>query len=322
MSLNHPNARPAMSEIPPVPCPITGLAPVRHVQRVSPTLLKDLWRIAFGVDVSSSFGTVRRFDLWESPTGLYYFDPPLAGDTAFYTALYTRLLRGKGYYSPGDIRGVLRVGAREIRDGERVLDIGCGYGELHSLIPNARYVGLDPHLADDVPGARKESLEDHLKSAENAYDVACAFEVIEHTADPALMVRNMARAVRPSGRVIVSVPRVPSAMTRVPNFQMSAPPHHLTWWTEPALRAVAAQAGLEAETVVIAPWCKLTSQVYWIERFSLIKSGDTYYRHSWPLHATSAIAWTLGLAANRLRGVPKGVDDEGPNLVMVARKPG
>lgn len=310
-----------MSELPPPPCPITGAAPVRHVQRVSPTLLKDLWRIVFKVDVTPDFAGVKRFDLWESPIGLHYFDPPLEGSHAFYTAMYEGA-RQRGEYPEHSIRGAFHLVAGEVGEGERVLDVGCGYGGLRTLIPQARYLGLDPNFAGDTDWARKESLEQHLTTMEGQYDIACAIEVIEHVVDPTLMVRNLARAVRPGGRVMVSVPHVPSALTRIPNFVMNAPPHHLTWWTDAALRAVAAQAGLVTDRIVPTPWCEVSGMIYWVDRFTLIKSRDTYFRHSWPLHVSSMLGWTLGYVANRIFGPPNDARAGGAGLLMVARKPG
>ncbi|MGD9920533.1 MAG: class I SAM-dependent methyltransferase [Pseudorhodoplanes sp.] len=309
-----------MSNVSPPPCPITGAPPVRHVQRISPTLLKDLWRIIFKVDVTSDFAGVERFDLWESPTGLHYFSPPLAGDTGFYKSFYDGMRR-RGHYPEHSIRGAFRVAASEIGDGERVLDVGCGYGGLRTLIPHARYLGLDPNFGGEADWACKETLEQHLETMEGQYDVACAFEVIEHVPDPALMVRNLARAVRPGGRVIVSVPHVPSALTRIPNFVLNAPPHHLTWWTDPALRAVASQAGLETEKIVAPPWCDVSSKMYWVDRFTLIKSSDVYFRHSWPIHISSMIGMALGIAADKAFGPPKNARDEGAGLQLFARKP-
>ena len=310
-----------MQDRQPLPCPITGAPPIRLVQTVGTRLLKDLWRIQFDVDAGPSFNGIERFHLWESPTGLLYFDPMLEGDAGFYTAYYNKL-RKNNLYEPGIPRGYFHIAAREIGEGERVLDVGCGFGGLRDLIPHARSLGLDPHFSGDTEWARAESLEDHLKSHEGEYDVACLFDVLEHLVDPRLTMQNMARAVRPGGRVFICVPHVPSALTRIPNFLLNAPPHHLTWWTDDALRAVAAQAGLGVERIAPTPWCPISSKVYWIERFSAIKTGERFFWHSWPVHASNAIAAALGILTNKIVGPPKNAQDEGAGLLMFARKPG
>lgn len=310
-----------MQNAEPPPCPITGAPPVRLVQRVGTRLLKDMWRIQFGVDAGTSFKGIDRFNLWESPTGLFYFDPMVEGDAEFYTGYYKKLQRSN-LYAPGVPRGYFHLAAREIGDGERVIDVGCGFGGLRDLIPHARYLGLDPHFSGEADWARAESLEDHLKLNEGQYDVACLFDVLEHLADPRTTMQNMARAVRPGGRVFICVPHVPSALTRIPNFLLNAPPHHLTWWTDASLRAVASQAGLDVEKIVPTPWCEISSKVYWISRFSAIKTGERFFWHSWPLHVSNAIAAGLGLMASKIVGPPKNAGDEGAGLLMFARKPG
>jgi SAM-dependent methyltransferase len=302
------------------PCPVTGAAPVRLVQRVSTRLLMDLWRVQFGVDAGPSFKGIDRFNLWESPTGLYYFDPMLEGDGDFYKRYY-EALRAKNLYEPGVPRGYFHIAAREVRENEKVLDVGCGFGGFRDLLPHASYLGLDPHFSGDSEWVLAESLEDHLKTHERQYDVACLFDVLEHLANPRVTVQDMARAVRPGGRVLICVPHVPSALTRIPNFLLNAPPHHLTWWTDASLRAVAAQAGLEVDRIVPAPWCEISSKIYWISRYSAMKTGERYFWHSWPLHASNAIAAGLGILANRIFGPPKDARDEGAGLLMFARKP-
>jgi len=72
------------SHAPEPPCPITGAAPQRWVQWLSKGMLVDLWRYSFRVDVSDQVSDIERFGIWESPTGLLYFDPPRGGDGDFY----------------------------------------------------------------------------------------------------------------------------------------------------------------------------------------------------------------------------------------------
>lgn len=303
------------------PCPVTGEPAIRLVQGVDARLLGALWRIVFRADPRSSFKGTRRFKLWESPTGLYFFDPMCAGDATFYGRFYQS--RGMQSYLRNIDRGEFGIAASRISAGDRVLDVGCGFGTFRHRVPHARYTGLDPHFAGDPrenPWARAESLAEHLAGHENSYDAACAFQVVEHVEDPVGLVTEMARAVRPGGTIIVGVPHVPSAQTRIPNWLTNAVPHHLTWWTETALRALAAKAGLVDAQVHVSPWTRSDVFVYWMSRFSPVKARDRHYRHALAWHAAPLLAACPAYIASRLMPLPKPGSDEGVSLLLIAKR--
>jgi SAM-dependent methyltransferase len=299
-------------------CPITGAPAIRLVQWVSANFLVNLWRIVFRVDARSSFGRQERFGLWESPTGLYFFDPMLEGDQPFYTQFYDRLIERK-LWSHDAIRHAFTLAARRTAPGDRVLDVGCGFASFRSLIPRADYVGLDPNFGGTVANVRKETLSDHLRENAGAYDVVCAFEVLEHLTSPARMFADMVHAARPGGRLIVSVPHVPSALTRIPNFLLNGPPHHLSWWTETALRALAGAGGASVESIEHAQWNATDSLMYWMARCSPIRCREVYFRAAASWHAAAVVGFLAGRLAHAVNKVPK-TTDEGAALVMVARK--
>ncbi len=304
-------------------CPVTGEPAVRRVQWVTTRLLIDLWRYAAKVDARSSFVGLQRFGLWESPSGLYFFDPPREGDHLFYSGLYARLKAAR-LFTHETVREEFLIAARRIPAGARVLDVGCGPGNFRQCVPHAEYTGLGPHYAGDSPvaGIRAETLADHLLGHATSYDAVCCFEVIEHVRDPKTLFAEIVAAARPGGLICVSVPRAQSPpMTRIPNFLINAPPHHLTCWSEAALRALANSAGVEVESVESAPWGS-NSGIYWIERLSPIKCRDVHFRGALSWHAASAIASLLGIALSRLFGVPKASATGGIGLMLIARTPG
>ncbi|GJE55622.1 MULTISPECIES: class I SAM-dependent methyltransferase [Methylobacterium] len=305
----------------PPPCPITGEPAIRLVQWVGAGFLADLWRITLRVDALPSFKGTTRFGLWESATGLYFFDPMLEGDAGFYRSLYERL-SSRYYPREGHPRSEFTLAARHIRPNERVLDVGCGFGAFRHAVHHARYTGLDPHFSGE-PGsewARIETLTDHLAAHAGAYDACTAFQVLEHVENPVAMLGTMMRAVRPGGRVIIGVPHVPAAHTRIPNYLINAVPHHLTWWTADALTAIAARVGLVNATVETAPWADVDGLVYWMARCSPVKCRDRHYRHSWAWHASTVIGFLGGYAMWTIKPTPK-TTDEGASLLLVADTP-
>ncbi len=234
------------------------------MQWVTARLLTDLWRIEFGADVRPSFAGVDRFGLWESPTGLYFFDPPCQGDSTFYGGMSAWQKRQR-LIPKSALRQEFGIAAKAIPAGARVLDVGCGSSVFRNVVPHADYTGIDPHLAEAsaVDGLRAETLSAHLVERAGYYDAVCCFQVLEHVRDPKQFFAEIVRAAKPNGLLCVGVPHVPSALSRIPNFLINAPPHHLTWWTETALVELAGGAGAVFESVERAPWGRGDSFVYW-----------------------------------------------------------
>ncbi len=98
--------------------------------------------------------------------------------------------------------------APHARDKE-VLEVGCGTGlilaRLASIARRAVGVDLSPGMLDK---ARERGLDVHEASAtalpfeDETFDVACSFKVLAHVAQIEDAMAEMARVVRPGGRVI------------------------------------------------------------------------------------------------------------------------
>ncbi|WP_198372332.1 class I SAM-dependent methyltransferase [Roseomonas rosulenta] len=302
-------------------CPITGEDAVL-VQEVSPGLLRGLWRRAFGVEPTPL--PAGRIGVWRSPCGLVFFAPAEEGDGAFYEALYRRLDAGGRVRAAGRDRAEYPHAAARIRDGDAVLEVGAGAGAFARLVPGARYVGLDPNpgaYADRAADIRAESLAAHAAANPGAYDAAVAFQVIEHVADPLAFAADMARCVKPGGLLMLGAPVWPSAMTAIPDFVFNAPPHHLSWWSEAAMRALAARLGLVVEETRLLPPVQAQPLIHWMGRLAPIKAppeGPWFAaRRSW--YASLAVSILLGRIAAALLPLPR---NAAPMFVLlVARKP-
>ena len=131
----------------------------------------------------------------------------------------------------------------------------------------------------------------------------------------------MVQAAKPGGLICVGVPHVPSALTRIPNFIINAPPHHVTWWSKAALAELARSAGAIVESIENTSWGRGDSILYWMERCSPVKCRDIHYLGAARWHAALLTSFALGTLAFRLFGMPKETADEGAALLMIARKP-
>src|ERR1700736_5335341 len=139
------------SHAPEPPCPITGAAPQRCVQWLSKGMLVDLWRYSLRVDVSDQVSDIERFGIWESPTGLLYFDPPRGGDGDFYRRFYGRIGAHDRLSGPRILRSEFVRAASHVVPGARVLDVGCGEGGFRRYLSSCEYLGVDPNFSGSDP---------------------------------------------------------------------------------------------------------------------------------------------------------------------------
>jgi SAM-dependent methyltransferase len=312
-----------MSEsAPTVPaCPITGLPAVRLIQSISSDLLNGLWRASFGVATDWQLGAGRRFGLWESPCGLIFFDPMIAGDGSFYRKLYTDWGKEGPWAEQAAERGDYARAAAIVKPGQRVLDIGCGAGAFAGHVRHATYVGLD----DNYPAAgaaadiRNESLAVHAAAHAGQYDAVCAFHILEHVPTLAQFAFDLQRCLRPGGYLILAVPKFPSAINHIPNFVFNAPPHHLTWWNEQALRTLAESVGLQLESLEGLPLGAHHALGHWMGRVAPKLTGEQYFRHALTWHGALLWSFLAGRLCGALLGAPRGANPV--ELLLIARKP-
>lgn len=121
------------------------------------------------------------------------------------------LARVPWFADPARAREILEFG--EVSKGDRVLEVGCGPGVVleQAAAVAGRLVGVDVSLrmlekargrAPSVHVAR--AMCERLPFRDVAFDVAYSRSTLHHVLDPSRMLGEMARSVRPGGRVILN----------------------------------------------------------------------------------------------------------------------
>jgi ubiquinone/menaquinone biosynthesis C-methylase UbiE len=104
---------------------------------------------------------------------------------------------------------------KHVPQGANLLDIGCGFGEVLSGIPDAYllhgmdYSASNVHIAKEILKDRAEVKQGNIYEIpyETAsQDVCFCLEVIEHIDDDALAIHEIVRVLKPGGILITAVP--------------------------------------------------------------------------------------------------------------------
>jgi SAM-dependent methyltransferase len=129
----------------------------------------------------------------------------------------------------------------EATDGGRVLDVGCGDKPYYPFFADrvSEYVGVDANH----PAADLHAPVESLPVADASFDLVLCTQVLEHADDPAQVVRELRRVVKPGGRVLASTHGV----------QVYHPdPVDLRRWTHAGLQRLFEQNG-NWGSVTVAP---------------------------------------------------------------------
>jgi len=138
------------------------------------------------------------------------------------------------------------------RKVNRLLDVGCGAG---NLLQAARKNGWEAQGVDVAANAIKHIRElgfagfhGELQKADfpaQHFDVVTAAEIIEHLAEPRLLLHEVARVLRPGGLFWTTTPHGRGLSARVLGIKWRCvwPPEHLQVFSVSGLRALLRDAG-------------------------------------------------------------------------------
>jgi SAM-dependent methyltransferase len=141
-------------------------------------------------------------------------------------------------YERSSILAFVRRSADGLAPGSRVLDLGAGDAPYRELFEHVEYVTLDWELsvhggasASDVVASGEEiPLEDE------SFDAALMTQVLEHVREPARVLGELHRVLRPSGRLFLTVPLV---------WELHELPHDFYRYTSAGVEHLLGGAGFE-----------------------------------------------------------------------------
>jgi len=237
--------------------PITGLSNVRLVGKISAKTIIRRYKRFFQIDVSRFFKNLDEVNTYECLDSGYIFFHPfgLEGDSDFYGHFKDM----SWYYM--DWKWEYKEALAYVQPGTDVLEIGCAKGAFLKKMAGkgARAVGLelskDAALAGRNEGLRilEESIEEHAKNNPGKYDFICFFQVLEHVEDVRGFMEAAKGALKPGGKIFVSVPNNGSFVSRDRHPSLNLPPHHAGLWNHRSLLSLGHVFSLETENILIEP---------------------------------------------------------------------
>lgn len=233
-------------------CPLCGNSQARSIEHLTGAQLRSLWRAlgwefspaAWGPIAAESVVTLHQC----AACGFQFFAPTLAGNETFY-----RELERADYFVENrpEFQRTLRL-ARS-RGLTRILDVGCGSGIFLDL---ARAAGCETWgLELNGAAAEKARTKGHKvtntlldearpEQFDDRLDLVTVFQVLEHVAEPAQLLRKAATLLKPGGCVAIAVPAANGVLRLAPSDPHQWPPHHLSRWRLQDFQQLAHASGL------------------------------------------------------------------------------
>jgi SAM-dependent methyltransferase len=132
--------------------------------------------------------------------------------------------------------------AASLDKGARVLDAGSGEGQYADRFNAQRYVGVDLGVGDEAWNyTRLDAIADlmALPFRDRTFDAALNVVTLEHVREPARVVEELHRVLRPGGQLLIIVPH---------EWEEHQTPHDYFRYTRYGIRYLLERAGFEAVT--------------------------------------------------------------------------
>lgn len=133
----------------------------------------------------------------------------------------------------------------------KILDFGCGRGNLAAFIAPRNYVGVERD-AESLSVARSRHPDHVFLSSippDDGFDSIAMLAVLEHIPDAACVLRELSRFLTKGGRIVLTTPHPASVWvnaigSRIGLFSRNAYEEHCLTYDKQLIESVAANAGL------------------------------------------------------------------------------
>ena len=207
-------------------------------------------------------------------------------------------------------------------EGTRILDIGCGTGELLAELHKrgGEVWGVDADKRD-IETARKYFGLNNLYAMPHKdffrkpdlplFDIVTFFEVLEHLDNPEEFIRDVKKILKPGGKIVMSVPSRDRMLANL--YEWDFPPYHLSRWNESAIRKFFERINFRPDSINYAD-----AKMHFLELFSsllmnmppgrrlkkYIGARPEYYLMVW---LPVLVLWFTGEVARHLTKIRNGV---------------
>lgn len=145
-----------------------------------------------------------------------------------------------------DIEDAARAFSAALPAGSRVLDAGAGEAQYAPLFAGHRYTAVDLGVGDaDWSYSSLDAVADleRLPFGNSTFDACVNIVTLEHVQQPQQVVSEMARVLRPGGRLLLVTPL---------EWEEHQQPHDYFRYTRYGLELLLTRAGLRVETLTPA----------------------------------------------------------------------
>jgi len=182
--------------------------------------------------------------------------------------------------------------SQELPEGARLLDAGAGEGRFRGYFALQQYVGMDLAVGNAAWNySTLDAVGDlaNLPLADATFDAVLCIQTLEHVPEPASVLTELARVLRPGGKLYLSAPQ---------SWHQHQKPHDYFRFTSFGLRYLIEKAGLQVEAMQALGgyfWFlsfQLQNVIFW----SMPRSAALWKRAClWPLKAVLGLAFQVVL---------------------------